>query len=59
MGLPTAFPDNNISGHDNRRCDDFCSWYGVCLEQMSIVRMVVRRRISEEVYTGRFERLFV
>ena len=31
----------------------------VSLDKMSVVRMVVRRRSSEEVYTGRFGRIFL
>ena len=64
-GLPTTFPDSDMCGHDNRRCDYCYAWFvinkmiNVCLEQMSVVRMVLQRRSSEEVYNGRFVGYFL
>ena len=57
-GFTTTFPDSYMFINDNRRCDDFCAWLlmnkmiNVYLEQMSVLHMAVRRRSSEEVYTG-------
>ena len=58
-GLPTTFPDRNRCGYDNIICDAFCAWsvineiINVCLDQISVVFMAVKRHMSEEVYTGR------
>ena len=59
-GLPTTFPDSDMCGHDNIRRNNFCAWFvmngimNACLDRIHVVRMVVWRRSSEEVYAGRF-----
>ena len=63
--FPTTLPDSDMFINDNRRCDDFCAWFlmnkmiNVYLEQMSVLHMAVRRRSSEEVYTGCNSGVFV
>ena len=59
-GFTTTLPDSNMCGHGNRIGEGVCAWFvmnkiiNICIEKMSVVRMVVRRRSSKEVYAGRY-----
>ena len=59
--MSAIFPDIDMFGHDNRRCDNLFAWFVInkmiifFLERMG----VVQRRNIEELYTGSFGRIFV